>query len=206
MGTGLNIWVAKPGNPCQVDDKAWRITVYDDNYQTYHWAGISYADLPAPHAHWAGAIPPGTYVVRAVNQNTGVRTDHAIAVVTCEGVACVRLYVAAQGRTEPQPTRCEIKIANVAGLTEGDIPVAILVNGTAVKCNKIEVIVSCHSGRTQTTVVNVEPGGGWTAQLKTESLECRCGRRVKVIARCVEDQNCVDKFETDRLRCHPSDR
>lgn len=203
MGAGLNIWIAKPGSACQVDDEEWRITVSDAHNKIYEWAGNVYADLPAPNAHWASAMPPGTYVIRAVNEKTGARTDRAIAVVTCDAVTCVRLYVGAPDRGDPAlPTRCKIAIKEVRGIGKRILN-SIQVSGTAVKCKKIELTVTCTSGenRTTTTTVAVKADGSWDVNVDVSGLACYCGKRVSVIARCLEDANCVDRFDTDKLNC-----
>jgi hypothetical protein len=101
MAAILDIWITKPGDPCYVDDSHWTIRVSDCHGMPYHWASRDYSQLPAPQGHWAGAIPPGTYVVQAAGKDakgSPLLTDHAIAHVGCEGSACVFLYVGGQGR------------------------------------------------------------------------------------------------------------
>lgn len=201
MSTGLDVWIGKPGCVSNVDDGSWTITVYDAHTQVYQWAGISYANLAAPVGHWAGTIPPGTYVVRAVNTSTGVATDHAIVVVDCGEVACVRLYVRGRrGEEPPRPRNCEVKIDEVFGRGVPD-PDAIVVTGTAANCKNVEVTLSCNTRQTSTQVVPVKPDGTWRANMGTENLRCRCGRRVTVVARCVENRECMDRYETEELRC-----
>ena len=170
MGAGLNVWIAKPGNACQVDDQEWRVTVSDAHNKIYSWAGNIYADLPAPNAHWASAMPPGTYVVRAVNEKTGAKTDRAIAVVTCDTVTCVHLYVGVPDRGEqpPTPTRCKINIKEVRGIGE-QIPHSIQISGSAVKCKKIEVSVTCNSGENRND-------GCFRRSGRQLDGECRCSR------------------------------
>lgn len=205
MATGLDVWIAKPGSACRVDDQAWKVTVYDAHNQVFQWASITYADLPAPKAHWTGSIPPGTYVVRAVSSK-GVSTDHAIAVVDCGEVACVRLFVAAPGRQEPpRPQQCRVTVTEVVGLVSGgNAPSAIQVTGTAIDCSKVRVTVSCTTGETSKADVAVGAGGLWTAILKDiRQLECRCGGSVTVVARCADHPECVTQFEADDLRCRP---
>jgi hypothetical protein len=103
----LDVWVAKPGAACQVDDRDWEVRVEDAHGNAYQWAGNSYAALPAPQAHWAGTIPPGTYVVGArrptAKQGEPNRADSAIVEVGCERVTCVRLYVHLRPRRQPDP-------------------------------------------------------------------------------------------------------
>jgi hypothetical protein len=205
MASGLNVWIAKPGFVCRMDDTAWRVTVYDAHGTTFKWAGVTYANLSAPHAHWASAMPPGTYVVQAVNEKTGVKSDHAIVMVGCEGVSCAILYVAAPGTPNrpdrpPPEQRCRIAITDVTALGEGNMH-AVLVSGTALGCPTIEVTVSCRSGPGQTTTLSVSSDGTWTTKLDLRQLECRCDGPVRVVARCTTEPNCTDVFETDRLPC-----
>ena len=81
MAAVLDVWIAKPGDACLVDDDEWLVRVFDAHGTVFQWAGNIYTDLPAPHAHWAGTIPPGCYVVQAVNAKSGVNTDHVIVTV-----------------------------------------------------------------------------------------------------------------------------
>jgi hypothetical protein len=103
----LDVWVARPGSACRVDDNDWQVRVEDAHGQPYKWAGTSYAWLPAPNAHWAGAIPPGTYVVSAwrVAPKAGEpnRAESAIVEVGCVAVACVRLFVGMRPSRDPKP-------------------------------------------------------------------------------------------------------
>jgi hypothetical protein len=104
----LDVWVARPGAACRVDDHDWFVRVEDAHGTPYEWAGHSYGSMPAPHAHWAGTIPPGTYVVRAARkaakQGDPTEAAPAIVEVPCDGVACVRLYVAPLATRQPGRT------------------------------------------------------------------------------------------------------
>jgi len=104
----LDVWVARSGAACLVDDRHWRVRIEDGHGHVYTWAGNSYGDLHAPQAHWAGTIPPGTYVVRArlygAKKREAEEADAAIVEVGCDGVSCVRLHVARpRGRDEWPP-------------------------------------------------------------------------------------------------------
>lgn len=105
----LDVWVAKPGEACQVDDHDWVVRIEDGHGDPFKWAGSSYSALPAPHAHWGGTIPPGTYVVSALRPAAKPgepnRADAAIAEVCCDKVTCVRLWVRARTKREPEPPR-----------------------------------------------------------------------------------------------------
>ena len=97
MAAVLEVWVAETGSACRVDDDKWRIDVRDAHGKAYTWGGQNYDALPAPHGHWAGAIPPGVYVVQGRLQEPKKEgpneTDHAIVHIPCEGSVCVHLYV-----------------------------------------------------------------------------------------------------------------
>lgn len=201
MATGLDVWITKRGSACRVDNESWIVTVYDAHNNVFQWTDVSYTDLPAPSAHWSGRIPPGTYVVQATNVSTGAKTDHAIVTVECGEIAGVLLFVAPSEEPDrPRPRRCKIDIATVTGMGS-PVPTSIHVTGTAVKCKKIELILSCRGHASAKTVVSVPANGQWKANLKTDGLECRCGGRVSVEARCLENPDCRDRFETDKLRC-----
>lgn len=107
----LDIWVAKPGAACQVDDRDWVVHIADAHLYPYSWAGTSYAALPAPQAHWAGNIPPGTYVITATRPKAKPgepnRADAVIVNVCCDGLNCVRLFVNAKPSREPPPPKGE---------------------------------------------------------------------------------------------------
>src|SRR3954447_3677516 len=89
----LDVWVAKPDNASRMDDQSWRVTIYDALAQIFQWAGTTYADMPAPNGHWAGTVPPGTYVVSAQGTSNGLSTDHAIVSFDGGESMTVRLYV-----------------------------------------------------------------------------------------------------------------
>src|SRR5215468_10420180 len=114
MSAVLDVWIAKPGDASLVDDDEWLVRVFDARGIIFQWAGNTYDNLLAPHAHWAGTIPPGCYVVQAVNAQSGINTDHVIVTVGCEGNVCVRLFVG----DNRQPNGCEIKITDVIGFGE----------------------------------------------------------------------------------------
>lgn len=105
----LDVWVARTGMACRVDDLDWTVHVHDAHDEPYSWAGNSFAALSAPNGHWAGTLPPGTYVVRATRKakekGQPTRADAAIVTIGCEGVACVRLYVAGRPARDPKPPR-----------------------------------------------------------------------------------------------------
>lgn len=201
MATGLEVWIAKPGSACRMDDGPWSITVFDAHNQPFEWAGMSYANLDAPNAHWAATIPPGTYVVRATNKKAGQQTDHAIVTVNCGQVACVHLFVAGSKRRPPVDHDCEIRIREVIGIG-GAVPAVIEVTGTAAGCNQVKVTLTCTNQQAREMTVPVSASGHWTAQFKeVRKLNCRCGRPISVTAQCVENAACSDRFQSNELRC-----
>jgi hypothetical protein len=205
MATGLEVWIARPGSACRMDDGSWLVTVYDAHNQVFEWAGMSYANMAAPNAHWAGSIPPGTYVVRAKHKTTGVQTDHAIAYVHCGEAVCVHLYVA--GKKPDRPDRpsddhhCAIEIREVVGI-DGPIPSAIEVTGHATGCKSVRVTLTCSNEARRELVVPVSASGQWLALFKElQELNCRCHRMVAVVAQCVEHRECMDRYQSDKLNC-----
>ena len=202
MATGLEVWVASPGNACRMDDGNWLVTVYDAHKHVFEWAGMSYADMAAPNAHWAGSIPPGTYVVRARHKDTGAQTDHAIAYVHCGEVVCVHLYVAGKKPDRPPGGHeCEVKIREVVGI-DGPVPSAIEVTGTASECKSVRATLMCSNELRREVVAPVSAGGHWVAVFKElRELNCRCHRMVTVVAQCAEHRECVDRYQSDKLNC-----
>lgn len=210
MATGLEVWIARPGNASAVDDQSWTVTVRDALYKVFAWKDVTYSGLPAPRAHWAGSIPPGTYIVRAVNQQ-GVATDHAIVMIECGDIKCVHLFVAGERRVkEPQqpdtpsrPERCAVTISGVIGRGGPDLLEVIEVSGTATGCQKVQVRVHCaDNSRSAAVDVPVPAGGKWTAKVPNAELGCRCGGRLVVEARCTTHDDCrADTQRVERLGC-----
>jgi hypothetical protein len=80
------------------------VHIFDAEGQPYHWANTDFGNLPAPQAHWVGSVPPGCYVVQAEGkdaQGRPLQTDHAIVEVSCDGHACVRLFVPGDSGKKP---------------------------------------------------------------------------------------------------------
>jgi len=200
MAAILNVWIAKPGDPCYVDDHEWVVTIFDSDGNVYQYAGTSYGNLGAPQAFWAGTIPPGCYVVQGSGRDANgkdIQTDHAIVEVGCDGLVCVRLYVAGPG--DSNPNGCEIKITDVIGIGSPS-PTAIRITGTAVNCNQIEVKVSCATTSTGSAVTSVSANGQWTANVNTSGLSCRCNGGVVVHASCTANPKCTTTFKS-KLIC-----
>src|SRR5438445_5957291 len=191
----LDVWIAQPGSACRVDDHSWIVTVFDAHANIFEWAGITYTNLSAPNGHWAGKLPPGTYVVQAVSSDTGVSTDHAIVAVECNDAACIRLFV--PGQQAPPTDRCQINVKDAVGLltdpksTDATI---VQVTGTATKCKEVQVVVTCQPGNGQTTVT-VQADGTWQANVPIKRSGCRCGGSLRILASCTENKNCVTEFE-----------
>jgi hypothetical protein len=198
MSIGLDVWIARPGSVCLVDDGTWKVTVYDAHGNVFQWAGATYANLAAPHAHWAGTIPPGTYVVRAVHEKTGVTTDRAIVTVEPMRASSVILFVGA-GERRPPHRECKITIDKVAG--DGDPVRRLHVEGTAQGCDGIELEVRCGGSQAVTQAAVEASGGHWTTIVSLSREECRCNRPISIVARCREHPECVARYENDRLRC-----
>ena len=198
MAAVLNVWIAKPGDPCYVDDHEWLVNIYDGHGNIYHHGTTVYANLPASQGRWAGIIPPGCYVVQATGKDANgkdLQTDHAIVEVHCAGEVCVRLYVSGGAK----PGGCEITITDVEGIGSPD-PSFIQVRGTADNCNEVEVSVSCHDGATAKLIVPVTANGQWLSKLSVRDLKCRCGKGVVVHAWCTADPKCATTFKGS-LKC-----
>lgn len=209
MSIGLDVWIARPGCAAHVDGAAWRVTIYDALGKPYQWAGTVYSNLAAPHAHWAGTIPPGTYVVQAVNEASGAHTDHAIVTIEPMQASSVRLYVAGREDRPVRPGRptgkkCEIVIETVIG-TGGQPPRSVLVAGVAKGCTHVEVELRCRQKLVGTATATVS-GSSWKIEISPSDREaCRCDGPVSVVARCKENKDCVARFDTDRLQCRDVD-
>jgi hypothetical protein len=201
MSIGLDVWIARAGCAAHVDDTAWRVSLLDAHGKPYQWAGAAYTNLAAPHAHWAGTVPPGTYVVYAVNETSGVQTDHAIVTIEAMRASSVRLYVAGKDSRPERParpkTKCEIRIETVVG--RGNPLRAIRVAGTAQNCDGVEIELRCRQDVVGSAKAAVS-GGAWKAEIPNREA-CRCGEPVTVIVRCARHPDCTARFDTDRLQC-----
>lgn len=205
MASGLDVWVAQPGGACRVDSGSWKVTVRDAHYQVFQWAGQSYANLSAPHAHWAANIPPGTYIVHAVEAKGGRATDHAIATVGCGEVKCVHLFVPGHDGHRPsggRPDECVVEVTGVWGRdVQEDTPGGIEVSGTATGCDQVLVEVRvAQTGKSTVEVVGVT-AGDWTAGVSNRELDARCGDALVVEVTCTEHRDCRATHEVDRLPC-----
>lgn len=106
MAAGLDVWIARAGDICLLDEDHWLIDVLDTHSSIFSWGGKSYGALEAPQGHWFGTLPPGTYVVRARRKSPkgpADASDHTIVTLGCEGVVCVRLYLRPRREQEPNP-------------------------------------------------------------------------------------------------------
>ena len=201
MAAILDVWISKPGDPCYVDDQPWFVTVFDSDGNVYRWAGQDYGDQAAAHAHWAGSIPPGCYVVQARGKDSAgneIFTDHAIAEVGCEGVVCIRLYVS--GPQETGGGKCKITITDVKGHGSPN-PRSIEIKGTATNCSAVEVSVVCRDSPPANVIVSVSATGEWAANVSTHGLHCKCSDEIVVHARCTTDPQCGTTFKA-KLTCN----
>ena len=138
-----------------------------------------------------------------------------LVVAECECAGPVRVEVTCvdhpncsdrwEGRLEceggGQP--CEIKITSVKGEATGSQVTSVAVSGKAANCSQVNVSFTCQ-GQVISEVVPVKVDGTWKAvfdaadQIKV--AECQCGGPVRVKAVCVDDPDCVDKWE-EELDC-----
>lgn len=92
----LNVWIHDKTDPCKIDDGVfWFVSVTYCNGQPVKWCGHTYSGELAKCGHVELQLPPGCYVVRALQFFPKIffnLTDHAIVVVGCDEKACVHLY------------------------------------------------------------------------------------------------------------------
>ena len=104
-----------------------------------------------------------------------------------------------EGDEEP----CEIKITSVKGEAAGGQVTTVIVEGKAANCSKVEVSFTCR-GQVISETVAVNADGTWKAVFDDDDkigvAECECGGPVQVRAVCVDDPECVDKWE-GKLDC-----
>ncbi|MDQ1685123.1 MAG: hypothetical protein QOC82_1860 [Frankiaceae bacterium] len=195
----LDVWVANPTNASRMDDEAWRITLYDALSQVFVWAGTTYADMPAPNAHWTGTIPPGTYVVSGRGETNGLATDHAIVSFDGGEAITVRLYVHRDsgGGTHD----CSVKVTDAVGLRgrNTDLAQAVRASGTAAGCSEVVVTV-VYEGTKEQVTATVQADGSWSVDVPMKG-GVRCGGSLAVVAQCAKDKRCADRLSVAELKC-----
>jgi hypothetical protein len=195
----LDVWVANPSNASRMDDESWRITVYDALSQVFVWAGTTFADMPAPNAHWAGTVPPGTYVVSGRGETNGLTTDHAIVSFDGGEALTVRLYVHRGG--DGGLHDCKVGIEEAVGLrTNADLAKAVRVSGTATGCPEVVVAV-IYEGTREQAAATVQADGSWSIDIAMPGDGVRCGGALAVVAYCAKDRNCTDRLSVPELKC-----
>lgn len=96
----LNVWVHDKLEPCKISDELWFITVTYCDGSPVEWCGHTYWIEEAKCGHAEFQLPPGCYVLYAFQwlpTKPGFLplfyfSEHAIAVVSCDALACVHLY------------------------------------------------------------------------------------------------------------------
>lgn len=95
----LDIWITERGDPCRISTiKQHFVYVLHCNGEVLEWCGKRYVALPTECGHLELDIPPGCYVVGAVEFNSGVRpfgnylTHVAIVRANCGDEICVTLF------------------------------------------------------------------------------------------------------------------
>ena len=125
MGMGrLNVWVHDRNSPCRISDETWFVAVSYCSGETLEWCGKSFGFLEAKCGHLDVDIPPGCYVVHAVEffwlpggkLPLFLSTHFAIVMVECDASACVHLYYP----TPRQITRQVGNVGNVLASEGGD--------------------------------------------------------------------------------------
>lgn len=95
----LNIWVTKRKQYCQIEDTFEHfVYVTDCEGRPLRWCGRTYVGLKTKCGHLELEVPPGCYIVGAVENASGIRpfgnhlTHVGIVRVNCGDHACVTLF------------------------------------------------------------------------------------------------------------------
>jgi uncharacterized membrane protein len=95
----LNIWITERGDPCRIDSKTpLSVHVLYCNGEVLEWCGRKYVNIPTRCGHVELEVPPGCYVVGAVENAAGIPplgnhlTHIGIVRVECGDHACVTLF------------------------------------------------------------------------------------------------------------------
>jgi len=101
MGLGtLNVWVHDEGNPCRMSDEVWLVNVTYCSGLLVEWCGKTYGFIEAKCGHTEIELPPGCYIVYALqllfvpgSKFPFFRSTHfGMVMVECDCTACVHLY------------------------------------------------------------------------------------------------------------------
>jgi hypothetical protein len=137
VGMGrLNVWIHDRESPCKISDETWFVNITYCSGEILEWCGKRFGFLEAKCGHLEVEIPPGCYIVYALQLfwlprfkfPLFLETHFAIVMVECDAAACVHLYyptlrhitrqignagniLAAEGRAEGLAKR----VAEVAG-------------------------------------------------------------------------------------------
>jgi hypothetical protein len=119
----LNVWIHNKTDPCRIDDGPWFVHVTYCNGTPVEWCGHTYSAEPANCGHGEIQLPPGCYVVFAVQVLflppiiRFTLTDHAIAIVGCGEHACVNLYTPADRQPPGSAALRALLLAETQGLS-----------------------------------------------------------------------------------------
>lgn len=87
----LNVFVSGYGEPCSLDSDYWIIGIFDCKLQPFKWCNFNYK-IPAKCGFAEIRIPPGTYVIMAINEKQRNFTCPVIVSLPCEETKCVKLF------------------------------------------------------------------------------------------------------------------
>src|SRR5262245_43268332 len=69
----LNVWITQQGDPCRIENKKTLfVHVLHCNGEPLEWCGRKYLHIPARCGHLDIEIPPGCYIVGAVENPQGI--------------------------------------------------------------------------------------------------------------------------------------
>jgi hypothetical protein len=95
----LNIWVTKHNNPCEIEsDRTLYVYVLKCDGKPLVWCGTKYVAMPTKCGQLEIKVPPGCYVVGAVENPDGIPplgnhlTHIQVVRVNCGDHACVTLF------------------------------------------------------------------------------------------------------------------
>lgn len=125
MGMGrLNVWIHDRNSPCRISDEDWLVNVSYCSGETLEWCGKTFGFLDAKCGHLEIEIPPGCYVVHALqwfwlpgSQFPFFRSTHfALVMVECDASACVHLYFPTVRQTTHQSVNVGRLLAEEGGV------------------------------------------------------------------------------------------
>ena len=129
----LSITVRDRDHPCapyQTSRHPFVAQIYHCDGKPLHWKGVDGTKVPlepvtegGPRIHGQFPVPPGCYLVRALNPWSNVITDWAWVGVGCDATACVDLLIGPLGHCIHRM----MTALRMGGTGDGDRPVAQMI-------------------------------------------------------------------------------